>query len=56
MGLLSGISLSLWMAFGTPKPPLPTLPVSIEGCATGFNINTSQIVNVTINAATAGDK
>ncbi|KAL3283629.1 hypothetical protein HHI36_006768 [Cryptolaemus montrouzieri] len=32
LGLCSGAAVSLWMAFGQPKPPLPKLPVSIEGC------------------------
>ncbi|EFA03653.1 putative sodium-dependent multivitamin transporter [Tribolium castaneum] len=37
VGLVSGISLALWMAFGNPKPPLPTLPVTTEGCADVFS-------------------
>jgi hypothetical protein len=35
-GLLCGISLALWMAFGNPKPPLPALPVTVEGCPDFF--------------------
>lgn len=31
VGLLSGLSLGLWMGFG-PKPPPQRLPTSIEGC------------------------
>ncbi|XP_044267495.1 putative sodium-dependent multivitamin transporter [Tribolium madens] len=37
VGLVSGISLALWMAFGNPKPPLPTLPVTTEGCSDVFS-------------------
>lgn len=39
-GLVSGLSLALWMAFGGPKPPLKKLPVSIEGCDYLFNNKT----------------
>ncbi|KAJ3656767.1 hypothetical protein Zmor_015816 [Zophobas morio] len=35
-GLLCGISFALWMAFGNPKPPLPALPVTTEGCSSVF--------------------
>lgn len=31
-GLIVGISLALWMAFGGPKPPLPVLSTSVEEC------------------------
>ncbi|KAF2884191.1 hypothetical protein ILUMI_21973 [Ignelater luminosus] len=31
-GLVVGLSISLWIAFGGPKPPLPKLPVRTDGC------------------------
>ncbi|XP_044752026.1 putative sodium-dependent multivitamin transporter [Coccinella septempunctata] len=38
-GLCCGVGLSLWMAFGQPKPPPPKLPVSVEGCDKDFLLN-----------------
>lgn len=37
-GLATGMSFSMWMAFGGPKPPLPKLPVTNAGCtlASGY--------------------
>lgn len=32
IGMITALSISLWVTFG-PKPPIPKLPVSIEGCA-----------------------
>lgn len=32
IGALIAISFDAWMAFGSPKPKPPTLPVYIEGC------------------------
>lgn len=32
LGLCIGVGLSLWMAFGQPKPPPPKLPISVAGC------------------------
>lgn len=31
-GLASGLAFTLWISFGEPKPPLPKLPVSVDGC------------------------
>nr|CAD7255941.1 unnamed protein product [Timema shepardi] len=31
-GLVGGLSIAFWIGFGGPKPPPPTLPVSIESC------------------------
>ncbi|KAI4465484.1 sodium-coupled monocarboxylate transporter [Holotrichia oblita] len=44
-GLIIGLSLALWMAFGGPRPPLPTLPVSTYGCDADLGI--TQPVNIT---------
>lgn len=33
IGMITALSISLWATFGTPKPPVPMLPVSIESCA-----------------------
>lgn len=33
-GLLTSLATMLWVAFGTPRPPLVSLPTSVEGCAT----------------------
>lgn len=43
-GLITGVSLALWMAFGGPKPPLPVLPVSTEGCDNNVLNNTNKLV------------
>ncbi|KAG8227162.1 hypothetical protein J437_LFUL001706 [Ladona fulva] len=32
IGLVVSVMISLWIGFGGPKPPLPRLPVSTEGC------------------------
>lgn len=37
MALLTGVTFSLWLGFGGPKPPLPKLPVSTEGCYSEIN-------------------
>ncbi|KAF4516857.1 hypothetical protein B566_EDAN006251 [Ephemera danica] len=31
-GLICGLAIAFWIGFGGPKPPLPYLPVSTEGC------------------------
>ncbi|KAL1512458.1 hypothetical protein ABEB36_002045 [Hypothenemus hampei] len=36
VGLFSGMSMALWMAFG-PKPAIPALPTSIDGCDIAVN-------------------
>jgi len=33
IGMITALSVCLWATFGRPKPPVPKLPVSIEGCA-----------------------
>ncbi|XP_018376705.1 PREDICTED: putative sodium-dependent multivitamin transporter [Trachymyrmex cornetzi] len=33
IGMITALCVCLWGTFGRPKPPIPTLPVSIEGCA-----------------------
>ncbi|XP_045471086.1 putative sodium-dependent multivitamin transporter [Harmonia axyridis] len=47
LGLCSGVALSLWMAFGQPKPPPPKLPVSVEGCDkfSFLNVSTSTVTS-----------
>ncbi|XP_012224692.2 putative sodium-dependent multivitamin transporter [Linepithema humile] len=35
IGFISSLMFSLWMGFGQPKPPIPRLSVSTDGC--GFN-------------------
>ncbi|KAK9712435.1 Sodium:solute symporter family [Popillia japonica] len=44
-GLIIGLSFALWMAFGGPRPPLPTLPVSTSGCDADLGI--AQSINIT---------
>lgn len=50
IGLISATLLSSWMAFGQPKPPLPKLPVSTDGC-TNFNAT----IHANLSAASEGD-
>lgn len=33
IGMITALCVCLWGSFGRPKPPIPQLPVSIEGCA-----------------------
>lgn len=33
IGMITALIVCLWATFGQPKPPVPMLPVSIEGCA-----------------------
>ncbi|KAL6429900.1 hypothetical protein ACFW04_007636 [Cataglyphis niger] len=33
IGMITALIVCMWAAFGHPKPPVPALPVSIEGCA-----------------------
>lgn len=37
IGTFSGLIVSLWIGFGQPKPPPPSLPFSVEDC-TSFNM------------------
>nr|CAD7424583.1 unnamed protein product [Timema monikensis] len=32
-GLVGGLIIAFWIGFGGPKPPPPTLPISIESCS-----------------------
>uniref|UniRef100_A0A1Y1K0U1 Sodium-dependent multivitamin transporter n=1 Tax=Photinus pyralis TaxID=7054 RepID=A0A1Y1K0U1_PHOPY len=32
-GLVTGLAFSIWIAFGGPRPPLPKLPVRVDGCS-----------------------
>lgn len=41
-GLVTGIAISLWIAF-SPKPPIPTLPTTTEGCDVPFSNTTEPI-------------
>ncbi|XP_071451258.1 putative sodium-dependent multivitamin transporter [Hetaerina americana] len=52
-GLLSSVSFALWLGFGGPKPPLPTLPISTEDC--GHNQQESNF-SVVINATSSSLK
>lgn len=52
LGLFIGISVSLWIGFGSPKPPLPLLNFSTENCSRfvgngTFFSNTSALVERT---------
>ncbi|XP_063222396.1 putative sodium-dependent multivitamin transporter isoform X7 [Bacillus rossius redtenbacheri] len=38
-GLLTGLSIAFWIAFGGPKPPVITLPISTEGCTNQPNVS-----------------
>ncbi|KAF5294065.1 hypothetical protein FQA39_LY13539 [Lamprigera yunnana] len=31
-GLITGLAFAIWIGFGGPRPPLPKLPVRIDGC------------------------
>lgn len=43
-GILSSLGITLWIAFGQPRPKAPTLPVSTDGC------DTRSLINYTFNA------
>ncbi|CAH0763795.1 unnamed protein product [Diatraea saccharalis] len=38
IGLLSGMAMTLWMSFGTPRPPPVKLPLNVEGCLNNITI------------------
>ena len=40
IGLVCGLLISMWIAFGKPKPPPDFKPVSIEGCPISSNSST----------------
>lgn len=33
IGMITALIVCLWAAFGNPKPHIPELPISVEGCA-----------------------
>ncbi|XP_064087659.1 putative sodium-dependent multivitamin transporter [Macrobrachium nipponense] len=37
VGLVCGLIITMWIAFGKPKPPPHFKPVSVEGCANNVN-------------------
>ncbi|XP_011880850.1 PREDICTED: putative sodium-dependent multivitamin transporter [Vollenhovia emeryi] len=43
IGMITALTVCLWATFGKPKPPVPRLPVSIEGCANSTLILAEQI-------------
>ncbi|CAB3238902.1 unnamed protein product [Arctia plantaginis] len=42
IALVSGMAITLWFSFGSPRPPVVKLPLSVEGCAANV---TQQIVS-----------
>ena len=40
-GLLSGLAFCLWIGFGGPKPPIPSLSQGVSGCAWNETISTT---------------
>ncbi|KAF5303094.1 hypothetical protein FQR65_LT08426 [Abscondita terminalis] len=51
-GFFIGLAISLWIAFGGPKPQLPKLPMRIDGC----NASLESFLNVSIVKPTELDK
>ncbi|KAK9712461.1 Sodium:solute symporter family [Popillia japonica] len=47
LALAITMGLSLWMAFGQPRPSSPTLPISIEGCTSLNSTKQSNFVTTT---------
>ncbi|KAB0798659.1 hypothetical protein PPYR_09652 [Photinus pyralis] len=45
VGFTFGLALSLWIAFGGPKPPSPKLPIRVDGCGNPY-------LNATVTTAT----
>lgn len=45
IGMITALTICLWAVFGQPKPPLPALPVSIEGCANSTVLTTVEQMN-----------
>lgn len=61
IGLAMGLAFSFWIGFGGPKPPLPSLELTIEGCEERISNSTmiaeslravEDIVNVTLASTT----
>lgn len=44
LGLFIGISISLWIGFGGPKPPLPLLEFSVENCEQFISNYTAPVI------------
>lgn len=43
IGMITALIVCMWAAFGHPKPPIPELPVSIEGCANSSALMLAQM-------------
>ncbi|KFB39610.1 AGAP004199-PA-like protein [Anopheles sinensis] len=43
-GLLTGLSFSLWVGFGQPRPPLKTLEFSVDDCSEFGGFNQTSVV------------
>ncbi|XP_050087971.1 putative sodium-dependent multivitamin transporter [Anopheles aquasalis] len=56
-GLLIGLSFSLWIGFGQPRPPLKTLDFSTEDCSDfgGFNETTRTLLPIAMAQRAAAD-
>ncbi|XP_037949262.1 putative sodium-dependent multivitamin transporter [Teleopsis dalmanni] len=48
LGLLIGLMFSFWIGFGGPKPPPPSLPLSVENCTAAINTT----INATLSIIT----
>ncbi|XP_012261194.2 putative sodium-dependent multivitamin transporter [Athalia rosae] len=48
-GVLTALAFTLWIGFGTPRPPAPKLPTTIDGCASKL----AQFTNLTAEEAMA---
>ncbi|KAL0882295.1 hypothetical protein ABMA27_000816 [Loxostege sticticalis] len=45
IGLLSGLALTFWISFGSPRPVPTKLPLSVEGCGHNITVPTSPVTN-----------
>ncbi|XP_063824104.1 putative sodium-dependent multivitamin transporter isoform X2 [Ostrinia nubilalis] len=45
IGLLSGLAMTFWISFGTPRPSPTKLPLSIEGCGNNITVSTPMATN-----------
>uniref|UniRef100_A0A2M4BHR8 Putative sodium-dependent multivitamin transporter n=2 Tax=Anopheles marajoara TaxID=58244 RepID=A0A2M4BHR8_9DIPT len=57
-GLLVGLSFSLWIGFGQPRPPLKTLDFSTEDCSDfgGFNETARALLPIAMAQRAAADE
>lgn len=51
--LTIGLALSFWIGFGTPKPPIPLLPLETSGCPATASSHITELFTSTMFAATA---